>query len=426
MKLFKNFLKKIKTLIYPSNTFRDYYFFNQLENFSNKISNKESIYIFFASINFKYFSGNLKYLFIYFSRNNQNTYFLTCHRQIYDELKNESLKVIFFDENNFNNEDFDILARSKYVFFDYDFDVSRVNKYLYYLLKNKIKIQLWHCVATKKTNQLNTINLNDDNHRNIINLMLGRKSYEYILSPNNQIKITFEDNYFKPSISYLNFSSSKVDCFFDENIVNNQLLINVDKYAFDKIKDKQFYKICYCPTYRPTDYTQNKSTKWFTKLNFESLDSFCNKSHILIFMNFHQSDYDAFMEYKIEKKLKYSNIIFIKPFTDIYPLLKYSDCLITDYSSIYVDYLYLNKPIIFFRPDQKLFEEKIGIYYENLINCGSIAKNIDELINEINFLMKQPLEYYNLHQEKYKIALERFTVSYDYFSEKIYNYFKNL
>lgn len=40
---------------------------------------------------------------------------------------------------------------------------------------------------------------------------------------------------------------------------------------------------------------------------------------------------------------------------DVYPLLPYTDCLITDYSSIYSDYILMNKEIILFPFDQEEF-----------------------------------------------------------------------
>ena len=70
---------------------------------------------------------------------------------------------------------------------------------------------------------------------------------------------------------------------------------------------------------------------------------------------------------------------------DIYPVLKYSDALITDYSSIYFDYLLLDKPIIYYPIDLEEYQKKCrGFYrpYEEL-TAGVKAYNEQELINAI-------------------------------------------
>ena len=58
---------------------------------------------------------------------------------------------------------------------------------------------------------------------------------------------------------------------------------------------------------------------------------------------------------------------FVAPRTDLYPLLREVDVLVTDYSSIMFDYLLLDRPVVLYRPDhqdyvrrsRQLFEEKL-------------------------------------------------------------------
>ena len=56
-----------------------------------------------------------------------------------------------------------------------------------------------------------------------------------------------------------------------------------------------------------------------------------------------------------------------------------ADILITDYSSIYFDYLYFRRPVILFAPDLQQYQTAVGLYrpYESL--PGRIAQNYEEL-----------------------------------------------
>lgn len=60
-------------------------------------------------------------------------------------------------------------------------------------------------------------------------------------------------------------------------------------------------------------------------------------------------------------------------------LLTFADGLITDYSSIYFDYLYFRRPVILFAPDLESYEEQRGIYPKYEDTPGYIARNEDQL-----------------------------------------------
>lgn len=77
----------------------------------------------------------------------------------------------------------------------------------------------------------------------------------------------------------------------------------------------------------------------------------------------------------------YSNIILLDRALDIYPILPFTDCLITDYSSIYFDYLLTDKNIALFTFD----------YYEYLSECRDFAYPYDE--NMIGFRINSVSEF---------------------------------
>lgn len=61
-------------------------------------------------------------------------------------------------------------------------------------------------------------------------------------------------------------------------------------------------------------------------------------------------------------------------------LLKEANLLITDYSSIYYDFLYMKKPIIFFLPDQIEFrKQQYGDDFDNPADFGYVALNYKKL-----------------------------------------------
>ena len=86
----------------------------------------------------------------------------------------------------------------------------------------------------------------------------------------------------------------------------------------------------------------------------------------------------------IEQRLnfkEYKNIRLVDKTADIQELALISDLLVTDYSSIFFDYLLTMKPIIFFAHDLKKYEEEKGFYYnyEDIVP-GPIVSNAVELL----------------------------------------------
>lgn len=66
---------------------------------------------------------------------------------------------------------------------------------------------------------------------------------------------------------------------------------------------------------------------------------------------------------------------------DFYDILKGSELLITDYSSVYIDYLVTTKPIIFFVPDLEDYLEKNTVCLEPFEEWtpGPKVKTVEEM-----------------------------------------------
>jgi CDP-glycerol glycerophosphotransferase (TagB/SpsB family) len=78
----------------------------------------------------------------------------------------------------------------------------------------------------------------------------------------------------------------------------------------------------------------------------------------------------------------YENIKVVPASADPYPLMSYVDVLITDYSSIYIDFLLLDKPIIFFAFDLPHYLEACrDMYFEyEEVTPGKLAINFEQLL----------------------------------------------
>lgn len=92
---------------------------------------------------------------------------------------------------------------------------------------------------------------------------------------------------------------------------------------------------------------------------------------------------------------------------DLYTLMEVSDCLISDYSSVFFDYSLLNKPMLSFVPDLEMYKKTIGlnIAYEKEFP-GPICKTEEEICAAIR----------NLHtydHEKLQSFRNRYIVDFD-------------
>jgi CDP-glycerol glycerophosphotransferase (TagB/SpsB family) len=81
---------------------------------------------------------------------------------------------------------------------------------------------------------------------------------------------------------------------------------------------------------------------------------------------------------------QYDNILILKELKhniQLYPLLGNMDFLLTDYSSVWVDYEILNKPIGFLIDDMQAYNQSRGFTFEDFerILPGNIILNINQL-----------------------------------------------
>mgnify|MGYP000878897427 FL=1 len=113
-------------------------------------------------------------------------------------------------------------------------------------------------------------------------------------------------------------------------------------------------------------------------MDLNRLNKWCEETNSIFVIKKH---FYHSKEKTLEKE--YSSIIDVtNEKVDAQELLKYSKILITDYSSCYIDYLLLNRPIIFFNYDYDDYlrmDRSLYFPYEK-VTPGEKCQNFDELL----------------------------------------------
>ncbi len=157
-------------------------------------------------------------------------------------------------------------------------------------------------------------------------------------------------------------------------LINNVEELKKEAYEkYSDLKDKKV--ILYFPTYRRYN---GELLDYDYEIDWEKMNEFLDENDMVLLVKRHPllvaNDIEAV-------PANYPNIVDIKE-DSYFPLMTISDMLITDYSSVFYDYLFLNKPIVFYCPDAEEYLEKNGFYLDFPQDLpGEYCENFDELLN---------------------------------------------
>jgi CDP-glycerol glycerophosphotransferase len=138
-------------------------------------------------------------------------------------------------------------------------------------------------------------------------------------------------------------------------------LLNVDRNAFSrarKARERGQRVVLWAPTFRDANRTQ-----WIIEAGLPAIAQELKRTGDCLIVNLHPVEQPSVPE--LAKA--YPQATFVAPRTDLYPLLRQCDVLVTDYSSVLFDWLHLKRPVLLFRPDhaaytqrsRKLFDAKL-------------------------------------------------------------------
>lgn len=236
-------------------------------------------------------------------------------------------------------------------------------------------IQTWHGTPLKKLGlDIDNVSMpgtSTNKYHN--NFVKEANRWDALVSPND-----YSTQIFRSAFGFKN-QILKVGYPRNDELINHNDNVYIDdlKDKLDIPKDKKV--VLYAPTYRDNQF--ESKGKYTFELPF-SLDDFKTKfgddavlilrMHYLISNALDISNYSDFVyDYS-----NYSNI------SDLYLV---SDVLVTDYSSVFFDYAYLKRPIIFYPYDYHVYKDDLRGFYLNYENDlpGDIVHNEKDLMDSL-------------------------------------------
>ena len=174
----------------------------------------------------------------------------------------------------------------------------------------------------------------------------------------------------------------------------------------------------YLPTFRKSVHQKNMTKIWdnifgMADFNLEQFNSFLNKYNLHLIVKLHPNE-ENYVISKLQQ-MKVNNITLLKnevlnnSVVDLYEILNAADLLITDYSSVYFDFLLLNRPIIFTPTDLEIYRKTRGFMLEpyGLWTPGPKVLKQEELEGEIIKLLTDT-KYYQKERQYIRDIIHRY------------------
>ena len=278
--------------------------------------------------------------------------------------KRGDFKFVFFNKNSLSISNIKKLAKSKYIFLNDNFlAIAFMN-----FNKGSKIFQLWHAPGAFKKFAASS----SDNKEEIAVIAKASKKTDYLFITSENIKDFYRDAFIIDGNKIKSFGIPRTDYYFEDKNIK-KLRENFDE-RYPIAKNKKI--ILYAPTFRDNEEDNNV----FNYLNLEKFNNALSEEYVLA-LRLHPK-INQFFKGDIDTK---ADFIDVSDYKNEQELMLISDLLITDYSSIMIEFALLNKPIIFFTYDYDRYLTKDrGFYYDFESKVpGDIVKTDDELIKLI-------------------------------------------
>lgn len=337
---------------------------------------KDKNLIIFSSQNGRRYFDNSRYLFLNFIKNYDEEFeikWISTDKNVLELVETETdfkyTLYLFSLEGIWN------LLKAKHIFFTHGFgDILNLK-----FSQNKNIIQLWHGIPLKNIGVLDK-KFTSKKKRNFYK---ETRKYNIIISSSDIDRYSMVSCFGVPIDRVKVTGLPRNDILF--SCINEKVNSLNNKYDFLNKKI-----ILYAPTFR--DFSKVKFFPFYD-FNLKELDLFLKEEDAYLLLRGHATDniwrknsvqYDIFNSERILEANQ-------DKFEDVQELLPYVDILITDYSSIYIDFLILDRPLIFLPYDIEEYRKERGLLYDyNLVTPGPKPNTQKDFIKCIKDYFRDP------------------------------------
>lgn len=237
------------------------------------------------------------------------------------------------------------------------------------LHKKRLIINLWHGVPLKK------IALLDPNLKKTARIYFKKifsENYTCILTTSHELIPLMARSFAVSEDKIKVWGQPRNDGLFQKNDcreILGQLFPDLPEYT---------KTVLYAPTFR--DYGQVQLFP-FKDFDQKQLEAFLEEKNMLLFIRTHVAEQGSAAPY-LGKRIRFLGN---EQAEDVTGILNIFDCLITDYSSIYIDYLLTDKPMIFLPYDRQQYLDGRGMNFDyDDVTPGPKPETFNDFLNALS------------------------------------------
>jgi len=272
-----------------------------------------------------------------------------------------------------------------------------------------VKVNMWHGIPLKK---IQADNKHDkfrhpknfwEKWKNFPRNLSDEKPSDWVLTTSESLKSIFSSAFRTKKVFLCGYP--RTDYLISDEIDN--LLLPEEQREVDAVKEflgrteGKAKIVYYMPTFRDSE------KRFFDVMELERFQKFLSGENILFCVKLHPKS-------KLRKEFAgvteegFGNVLIIDADSDPYVLLKMTDVLVTDYSSVYFDFLLLDRPIVFFDYDREEYvTQSRELYFDyDEMTPGEKAKDMEELMEALRNACHPEEEYEKNYVAKRKWVRE--------------------